>query len=218
MGFRPRPFLLGLGRPDEPLGGWEARQEDEMSAIHKSCALVAVGILLSGPAIFARQEAKPAPAKPAPAKPAAAKPAAAKPAAGAQAKHVLTTPDQITWGPAPPALPPGAQAAVLDGDPAVAGKPFAVRIKFPANYRVPPHWHPADENVVVISGTLMIGMGDKMDEAAVQAMPAGTYGKLPRQMHHYAMTKAETVVHLYGIGPFAVTYVNPKDDPRTGTK
>ena len=149
----------------------------------------------------------------------AQKPAAPKKAA-TTAKHLLLAPGDMKWGPAPDALPPGAQVAVLDGDPSKAA-PYSMEIKFPAGYRVAPHWHPTDENVVVLSGTFMVGMGDKMDEAAMQTLSAGSYGKVPRQMHHYAMAKTEATIHIYGMGPFAITYVNPSDDPRkkaTGAK
>ena len=128
--------------------------------------------------------------------------------------HVLITPDQLKWGPAPPSLPPGAQVAVLDGDPAQAGVPFAIRVKFPDGYKIAPHWHPTDENVVVLSGTFMVALGDKMDVAAMHTMTAGTYAKMPQRTNHYAMAKGETVVQVYGVGPFQVTYVNPDDDPR----
>jgi quercetin dioxygenase-like cupin family protein len=131
-------------------------------------------------------------------------------------KHVLLAPGDMKWGPAPDGLPPGAQLAVLDGNPSKAA-PFTVQVKFPAGYRVPPHWHPADENVVVLSGTLMLGMGDKLDESSMQSLNAGGYAKMPRQMHHYAMAKTETTIQLYGMGPFAITYVNPSDDPRKKT-
>jgi quercetin dioxygenase-like cupin family protein len=143
-------------------------------------------------------------------------PPATKKAASAAPKHVLLAPGDLKWGPAPDALPPGAQLAVVDGDPSKAA-PFSVQIKFPAGYRVPPHWHPNDENVVVLSGTFMVGMGDKMDESSMQSLAAGGYGKVPRQMHHYAMAKTEATIHLYGMGPFAITYVNPSDDPRKKT-
>jgi hypothetical protein len=180
-----------------------------------SALAIAVGCLAASPATFAGQAAKPEGQA---AKPAAqsAKPAA-KPMAPA-AKHVLLTPDELKWGPGPPSLPAGAQMAVIDGDPAVVGKPFAIRAKFPAGYRVPPHWHPADENVLVISGALALGMGDKMDEASMNTLPPGGYAKMPRQMHHYALSKADTVIQVYGMGPFGVTYVNPADDPRNAKK
>lgn len=71
--------------------------------------------------------------------------------------HVILTPDKLAWKPHP-ALPPGAMAAVLSGDPSKSGL-YAVRVKLPDGYKVPPHWHPTDENVTVIEGTLMIGTG-----------------------------------------------------------
>src|SRR5688572_9000651 len=74
-------------------------------------------------------------------------------------QHVFVTPSTLQWGPAPDSLPPGAQAAVIDGDPSKAGT-FVIRLKFPSGYTVPPHWHPTDENVVVLQGTMRIGMGD----------------------------------------------------------
>lgn len=139
---------------------------------------------------------------------------ASKPKAPAQAsQHVMVTPDQLKWGPAPPALPPGAQAAIIAGDPAKAGM-FVIRAKFPDGYTVPPHWHPTDEYVTVLSGTLMAGLGDKLDAAAMHAMPAGSMAKMPKRTNHYVRAKGETVIQVQGVGPFQVTYVNPNDDPR----
>ena len=136
----------------------------------------------------------------------------------APARHVLVTPDQIKWGPAPPGLPPGAELAVLRGDPSKAGAPFTMRAKFPDGYKVLPHWHPTDENVSVVQGTLMVGMGDKFDESAGSELPAGSYALMPRAVHHFAWAKGETIIDIYGTGPFAITYVNPSDDPRRQTK
>ena len=138
---------------------------------------------------------------------------AAKPAAAA-AKHVMVAPSDVKWGPGPASLPPGAQMAVLDGDPAKAGMPFVIRAKLPDGYKVAPHWHPTDENVVVLSGTFVVGTGDKFDEKAVTSLPTGSFVRMPKLMHHSAMAKGETVIQVHGVGPFAVTYVNPKDDPR----
>jgi len=130
--------------------------------------------------------------------------------------HVVALPDKIQWGPGPPSLPPGAQAAVLDGDPTKPGL-FVIRVKFPDGYRVPPHWHPTDEHVVVVSGTLMAGMGAKADEASMQALVAGSYVKMPRKMNHYVRAKGETILQITAMGPFEVTYANPQDDPRKKT-
>jgi quercetin dioxygenase-like cupin family protein len=128
--------------------------------------------------------------------------------------HVLVTPDQVKWGPAPPSLPAGAQLAVLEGDPSKVGVPFAVRAKFPDGYRVPPHWHPTVERVVVLQGSLGLGMGDKFDQAAGQELPVGSYASMPKGVRHFAWAIGETVVQISGVGPFEVNYVNAADDPR----
>ena len=102
--------------------------------------------------------------------------------------------------------------AVVSGDPGKAGT-FVVRLKAPAGFKVAPHWHPTDENVTVISGTFALGMGEKFDAAALKAAPAGGYGLMPAEMRHFAMAKTAVVVQVHGTGPFALTYVNPADDP-----
>jgi len=135
-------------------------------------------------------------------------------AAFAQAKstEVTATPAELKWGPAPPVFEPGASMAVVAGDPGAAG-PFVVRLKMPAGYKVAPHFHPTDENVTVLSGTFAIGMGDKLDAAAARNMPVGSFALMPAQMHHYAVAKTAAVVQVHAMGPFALTYVNPSDDP-----
>jgi len=137
---------------------------------------------------------------------------AAKPAA-AHGKHVMVTSDDIKWMDGPSSLPAGAKVAAIEGNPKEAGL-FTMRLKFPANYKVPAHWHPADEHVTVMSGTFYMGMGDKLDEAAVKELPAGSFVVMPTKQTHFAMTKGETVVQLHGMGPWGITYVNPADDPR----
>lgn len=131
----------------------------------------------------------------------------------AKKEHIILTPDDIKWGDAPPVLPPGAKAAVLDGDPKKEGI-FAMRLKIPAGYRIAPHWHPADERVTVISGKLHLGLGDKFDESKCKALPAGSYFSMPPKTNHFAMASEETILQLNTIGPWGLTYVNPDDDPQ----
>jgi quercetin dioxygenase-like cupin family protein len=137
------------------------------------------------------------------------------PLAAQQPMHVIQTPTEAQWGPAPPMLPAGAQIAVLAGDPT---KPVAytVRLKFPANYAIPAHSHPTDENVVVSAGALTLGMGDKLAKgaAANKTIAAGGFALLPANMNHFAYTTQETTILLYGQGPVEFKYVNPTDDPR----
>lgn len=132
---------------------------------------------------------------------------------GAQSAHVMQNVSEAKWGPAPPMLPAGAEVAVVSGDPSKTGS-FVLRLRFPANYAIPAHSHPTDENVVVVSGSLFVGMGDKLDRAAGQAVVPGGFVSLPEHMNHYAYTKSASTILLYAQGPFDFKYVNPKDDPR----
>jgi quercetin dioxygenase-like cupin family protein len=119
---------------------------------------------------------------------------------------------KVKWGPAPPVLKKGAMAAVMSGDPSKEG-PFVMRLKFPAGYRVYPHWHPTDEHVTVISGKMNLAMGDSFDKSKGRSYGAGGYAMLPAQMHHYAWASVDSVVQIHGMGPFVLNYVNAADDP-----
>jgi hypothetical protein len=83
-----------------------------------------------------------------------------------QSTHVVETPDSLKWMAGPSSLPVGSQVVVMAGDPKNAGL-FTMRLKLPAGYKIPAHWHPVDEHVTAI-----------------------------------------------GLGPWAITYVDPADDPR----
>jgi quercetin dioxygenase-like cupin family protein len=127
--------------------------------------------------------------------------------------HTVVAADAINWGPAPPSLPPGAQAAALLGSPGKEG-PFVLRLKFPAGFIVPPHRHSKDEFVTVISGKVTITHGEKVDRASLKPLPAGSFFHLPAGMSHYAYAEVESVVQVNGMGPFDVIYIDPQDDPR----
>ena len=128
-------------------------------------------------------------------------------------EHVAASPDTLKWAPAPPAFPKGAEIAVIAGDSAKEG-PFVFRIRVPAGYKVPPHSHPADENVTVISGAFNIGMGETYDEAKGTALKAGGFAKAPKGMAHYAWFTEPSIIQVHGVGPTGLNYVNPADDPR----
>lgn len=129
-------------------------------------------------------------------------------------RHVMVRPADVTWADGPPSLPPGTKSAVVEGNPGKEGL-FTMRLKVPANYRIPAHWHPADEHVTVISGTFIMGMGDKLDTARGHALPAGSFAVMPAKTQHFAYTREETVIQLHGVGLWGITYVNPADDPRS---
>jgi len=123
------------------------------------------------------------------------------------------TPDQVKYGPAPAFLPPGAQLAVLEGDPMASTGDFTIRLKMPDGYKIAPHTHPNRENVTVLSGTLKVGMGDQFDATKMASFAAGSFAYLDPSMHHYAMAAGETVIQIHGMSPVKVNYINPADDP-----
>ena len=128
-------------------------------------------------------------------------------------KALIYPPGAVEWQPGPASLEPGAEFAVLEGDPAEVGV-FTLRIRMPDGYVINPHWHPGVERLTVLSGTFRLGHGDVLDSAAAQPLPAGSHFSMPPGMRHYAVTEGETVVQLSSIGPWEINYVNPADDPR----
>jgi hypothetical protein len=123
------------------------------------------------------------------------------------------TPDAISWGAAPPVVRPGAQFAVLEGDPTASTGDFTIRLKMPDGFRIAPHWHPKRENVTIISGTFEVGMGDAFDANKMKTFTAGSFAFLDPEMHHYAKARGETIVQVHGQSPLQFNYVNPDDDP-----
>jgi quercetin dioxygenase-like cupin family protein len=121
---------------------------------------------------------------------------------------------QIKWGPAPPVFPAGAQFAVVQGDPSVAGAIFTVRLRFPNGYILPPHRHPTDEHVTVLRGTFLVGLGENFSKDALQALKEDGFITAPANMAHFASARGITEVQVHAIGPFELTYVHPEDDPR----
>jgi len=133
--------------------------------------------------------------------------------AAAQGAAPVATPQDVQWHPAPPVFQPGAQFAVVQGDPTKAGEEFTVRLRFPDGYKVQPHTHPTSEHVTVLAGTFLVGMGSTFDKGKMIALAPGGFVTAPAEHAHYAQARGETVVQIHAMGPFALTYVNPADTP-----
>ncbi|MEX2156724.1 MAG: cupin domain-containing protein [Gemmatimonadales bacterium] len=141
--------------------------------------------------------------------------AAALVPAGLGAQVIVAHAPTLAWAPGPPSLPPGAEFVLLEGNPAEA-VPLTLRLKFPANYRVPPHWHSVIEHVTVLAGTLNVGMGEQATYTGGTALNAGSFAAMPATMVHSAWAGPEGVTfQLHSVGPWSITYVKAADDPRT---
>jgi quercetin dioxygenase-like cupin family protein len=125
--------------------------------------------------------------------------------------HIMMAPLELQWSDLPSL--PGVKIAVIEGPLTEAG-PIMFRLKFPANYKVPPHSHPGIEHITIISGTLNMGMGDTFDSGKTRALTPGSVAIMPPRTNHFVWTSEETIGQVHSIGPWSVTYVNPADDPK----
>lgn len=128
-------------------------------------------------------------------------------------EHVLLTPGELSWKPAPASLPAGAEIVVIEGNLSNA-EPFIFRLKLPPNYKIAPHTHPAIEHVTVISGTFYFGAGGTFEPDKAKTLTAGSVGIFQPGQQMFAYTKGETIIQVHGVGPWGLTYLNPDDDPR----
>jgi pimeloyl-ACP methyl ester carboxylesterase len=108
----------------------------------------------------------------------------------------------------------GIRTRVLSGDPIRPG-PYTIRLEVPANSRIEAHEHPDDRVATVVSGTWYFGYGAKFDEAALKALPAGSFYTEPPRQPHFARTgDTPVVVHITGVGPSGTTFSEtPKTTP-----
>jgi quercetin dioxygenase-like cupin family protein len=119
----------------------------------------------------------------------------------------LVTPDELKWSSGPTGNP----QARITGDPGKLGV-YMYRSRFPANYKVQPHFHPDERMGMVISGTLLVGYGEKFDESKMKVMPAGSIWAEPAGQAHFVWAKdGEVVIQIVGAnGPSGTTQIQPK--------
>jgi quercetin dioxygenase-like cupin family protein len=124
----------------------------------------------------------------------------------AEAHRIVRSAD-LKWKP----IISGWEIAVVSGDLDTVGQPFVIRFRGVDGAKVPPHWHPSDENITVLRGTFLMGMGETYDPAKMQPLSAGSFSVVPKEMRHFARAKGETLLQAHGIGPFKVNWVNPAE-------
>src|SRR6266852_5290592 len=107
-------------------------------------------------------------------------------------------------------IEPGAEQAVLYGDPAKPGDQFILRYRTHRPIDVPPHWHPVDEHITVIAGVYELAMGDEFNTSALQRYGPGDYIHLPARAPHFARYSEGTVVQVNGIGVFETIYIEAR--------
>ena len=160
-----------------------------MQPIERSYAIVALSLLF--PTVgLAQMEAKKAGSEP--------------------ATHSVVLSNAVAFQPLEiPGFASGVKMAVIHGDPNADSGDYTLRLAFPDGYRFPAHWHPMAEHLTVLEGALLLGMGDKSDEAKMQSLPAGAFMYIPGKMSHFGGAKGATVIQLHGEAPFKIELTKP---------
>ena len=121
--------------------------------------------------------------------------------------HKIVHSSDLKWTP----IIKGCDLAAVSGDLNAEGAPFVLRLRCVDGAKIPAHWHPTDENVTVLRGTFLVGMGETFDESKLQPMNVGNFVAMPKEMRHFGLCKGETIVQVHGAGPFKVNWVNPSE-------
>jgi len=116
--------------------------------------------------------------------------------------------DSVRWQPSWP----GTHMAVVRGDPASGGE-FTFLFRMPDGYWIHPHTHPVDARLRVLSGTLLAGMGERLDTSGVRAVGTGDSTQVARGMAHFEGARGETVLEVSGTGTWGITFLDPSKDP-----
>ncbi len=103
----------------------------------------------------------------------------AKPAQPAMGAHFIVASSEVKWTDPPTGVARGTPSvdaggplryALLEGDPLKPGVPFTIRLGSDDGYKAAPHWHPTDENIVVLKGAFEVGTGDTFNPSAMQGI------------------------------------------------
>lgn len=121
--------------------------------------------------------------------------------------HKIVHFGDLKWTP----ITKGCDLAAVSGDFNIEGAPFVLRIRCADGTKIPAHWHPTDENLTVLKGAFLVGMGETFDESKVQTMNVGNFVLMPKEMRHFANCTGEVIVQVHGVGPFKVNWVNPSE-------
>jgi quercetin dioxygenase-like cupin family protein len=126
----------------------------------------------------------------------------------AQQTPIGFTPEAVVWNDGPPTLPPGSKMAILEGNPRAEGV-FTMRVRIPAGSAIPPHWHPRQERVTILSGAVDLGFGTVANKDSVTRYRAGSFYVNPPSVMHYLFFPEATEMQMTGIGPWELMTTDP---------
>lgn len=125
-----------------------------------------------------------------------------------------TAADGLQWT-EPKGIPAGAKMLVVYGSPDKSG-PYVIRVKFPAGYKLPPHRHPDQRHVTVLSGSYWTAIGETFAQDKLTKFKQRDYYITEANAPHFAWAETDVVIQESGFGPIGevIEYVNKAEDPR----
>jgi hypothetical protein len=131
---------------------------------------------------------------------------------------IALTPDAMVWTDGPSTLPPGSKVAVLEGSPKDDGM-FTMRLRIPAGSAIPPHWHPRQERVTILSGAVDLGFGSVANAGKTKRYAAGSFYVNPPRVMHFLFFPEATEMQLTGVGPWELqtSDINARAEVPTAT-
>ena len=132
--------------------------------------------------------------------------------------HSVLPLDDGAWQDGPPGLPAGSRFAVISGDPNKAG-PFTIRVELPPGYVASACRRASDESIVVLAGSIELGIESAVEPATLRTLTGGSFVRLPAHELHSLSTKSGATVQIFGTGPFRQlsTSASNRAPPRIGS-
>ena len=115
--------------------------------------------------------------------------------------------EESAWHEAPPGMPPGGRFAVISGDPFQDG-PFVMRVRLPPGYVLPPYRRHNEEQMIVLAGAITVGTYGKSAEIRHAHADRRCVHIVAGQRAAFCHTRDGAIVQIFGIGPFAIEYIN----------
>lgn len=84
---------------------------------------------------------------------------------------------------------------------------FTYAFFIPAGVWDAPHHHCADVHLIVVSGELRLGFGDRPTPATAETFPNGSFLHVPAGCVHFDGAEVDTVLIGTAVGPWSTEYV-----------
>ena len=88
------------------------------------------------------------------------------------------------------------------------------RIRYPAGFKADStaHYHLGTEHVIILKGTLLVGLGDRTDRSRAIAYGPGSFIELPSGTPHFEWLIGEVEAQVTHVGPLTTIFIRSDTD------